>query len=280
MTGRLFDLSSNGRVDQWRVSLDQFRGHKVIGAGGGSYAAAWNLKRPRESVVQDAHSLYLEVMGELGIVGLAILLLALATPVVAAVRARKEPMVAAAFAAYAAFLAHAAIDWDWELAGVMLVVLAVAAALIVSARRDDDDAKPHRALLRIGFPVITATSALVALAAVLATVPLSRARVAYDRLDFAEAQTQAQKAADWAPWSSEALDILGRSQLAQGKLAAAHTSLASAVAKSPNDWELWRDLAAASPPAQARVAVRRALALNPLESELKQFQQALAPKKS
>ena len=202
-----------------------------------------------------------------------------ALPLVAAARARRQPLTTGAFAAYAAFLAHAAIDWDWELAGVTLVALAAAVAVIVAARGDDEDA-PMRTATRVALPAVTGVLALLALAAVLATVPLSRARAAYNRLDFTEAEAQAQKASDWAPWSSEALVVLGRSQLAQGKLVAARASFESAVAKSPNDWELWRDLAAASPPAAARVAIRRALALNPLESELKEFQQALAPTKS
>ena len=278
-TERLFDLSSNGRVDQWRVSVDQFRARPVIGVGAGSYAAAWDLARPRESAIQDSHSLYLEVLGELGIVGLALLVLALGAPLVAAARARRQPLTPGAFAAYSAFLAHAAIDWDWELAGVTLVALAAAVALIVAARGDDEEA-PMRAATRITLPAVTGGLALLALAAVLATVPLSRARAAYNRLDFVEAEAQARKASDWAPWSSEALVVLGRSQLAQGKLVAARASFESAVAKSPNSWELWRDLAAASPPAEARVAIRRARALNPLESELKDFQQALAPTKS
>ena len=279
VTGRLFDLSSNGRVQQWRVSVDQFRDHPVIGDGAGSYAAAWNLRRPNESVIHDSHNLYVEVLGELGIVGLAVLAAALAVPLLAAVRARRQPLVPAALAAYAAFLAHAAVDWDWELAGVTLVALIAAVALVVSARGDDEDVAPRPAM-RVALPAVTAVMALLALAAVLSTVPLSRARAAYNRLDFVEAAAQAQKASDWAPWSSEALDILGRSQLAQGKVVKARATFARAVAKSPNDWELWRDLSAASPPAQARVALRRAVALNPLESELKQMQDALTPKKS
>jgi len=277
VTGRLFDLSSNGRIEQWRISIDQFQEHRLGGEGAGSYAAAWDLRRPFAAAIQDSHSLYVEVLGELGVIGLALLVLALVMPLVAAVRARREPLATAAFATYAALLAHAAVDWDWELAGVTLVGLVAAVALVALARGDDADVAP-RAAIRIGLPALTAGLSLLALAAVLATVPLARARDAYNRFDFEEAATQAQKASDWAPWSSEALNMLGRAQLAQGKVAKARLSLRRAVEKSPNDWVLWRDVAAASPPAKARVALRRARALNPLEGELAQFQEALAPK--
>ncbi len=275
-TGRLFDLRSNGRVDLWRVSVEQFEGSPLVGEGAGSFEAAWNLQRTYPGIARNAHGLYVEVLGELGVVGLALLVLALAVPLVAAVRARHRPLTAGALAAFTAYLTVAAVDWDWQLAGVTLVALIAAAALVVSARGDDEDAAPRTAT-RVALPAATAVLALLALAAVLSTVPLSRARTAYNRLDFAEAATQAQKASDWAPWSSEALDILGRAQLAQRQVVEARASFEQAVAKSPNDWELWRDLAAAAPPARARVAVRRALALNPLEPELVEFQQALTP---
>jgi O-antigen ligase len=273
-TARLFDFSSNGRVEAWRVSIDQFRDHPVAGEGAGSFAANWNLNRPDEGVIHDAHSLYVEVLGELGVVGLTLLVLALGVPLVAAVRARRRPLVTGAFAMYAAFLAHAAVDWDWELAGVTLVGLIAAVALVVSGRGEEADAEPGR-VIRVGLPALTGVIAVLALGAVLSTVPLNRARSAYGRLDFKASATQAQKAVDWAPWSSEALDLLGRAQLGQGQLGKAQLSFQRAVERSPNDWELWRDLAAASPPAQARVALRRAQRLSPLESELKQMQQQL-----
>ena len=218
-------------------------------------------------VVRDAHSLYVEVLGELGAVGLTLLVLALGVPLMAAVRARRRPLVTGAFAMYAAFLAHAAVDWDWELAGVTLVGLIAAVALVVSARGEEADAEPGPAI-RFGLPALTGAIAVLALAAVLSTVPLNQARRAYLRLDFKASATQAQKAVDWAPWSSEALDLLGRAQMGQGQLGKARLSFQRAVEKSPNDWELWRDLAAASPPAQARVALRRAQKAHPLESEL------------
>ena len=62
----------------------------------------------------DAHSLYLETLAELGLVGLALLVLALAPPLVAGFRG----VEAAATGGYVAFLIHAGLDWDWELPAV------------------------------------------------------------------------------------------------------------------------------------------------------------------
>ncbi len=277
-TGRLFDLSSNGRVEQWRVAIDQFEEQP----GGGGRARGATRRRGTCTGRARARSRTLTAStsrcsASSASSGWRCSSSRSRVPLVAAVRARRRPLVTGAFAAYAAFLAHAAVDWDWELAGVTLVALVAAAALVVSARGGDREVAPRSVAVRVALPAVTAALALLALAAVLSTVPLGRARDAYNRLDFEEAATQAQKAADWAPWSSEALDVLGRAQLAQGQIAKARSSFGQAVEKSPNDWELWRDLAAASPPAQARAALRRALALNPLEAELKQLQETLAP---
>ena len=155
VTGRLFDLSSNGRVEQWRVSVDQFREHPVVGDGAGSYAAAWNLRRPdrgRRPATRTASTSRCSASSASS--GSRCSCWRSAVPLVAAVRARRQPLVTGAFAAYAAFLAHAAVDWDWELAGVTLVALIAAVALVVSARGDDEDAAPRRAV-RVALPAVT-----------------------------------------------------------------------------------------------------------------------------
>jgi hypothetical protein len=50
------------------------------------------------------------------------------------VLARRRPFVAAAAGAYVALLAHAAVDWDWEMPAVMVTGLVCATALLVAAR--------------------------------------------------------------------------------------------------------------------------------------------------
>ncbi len=137
---RLFDFSANGRVETWRVAWDEWEANRVIGTGAGTYWQSWAADRPIGLEVQDAHSLYIETLGELGVVGLALLLLALLVPVVAAVRTRATAVVPAAFGGYVAWLAHAGVDWDWELLGVTLPALLVGVALVAAARRDERSA--------------------------------------------------------------------------------------------------------------------------------------------
>src|SRR5207245_8066339 len=72
----------------------------------------------------------------LGPVGLLVLAVALGTPLVAAVRIRRRALAPAVAGAYVAFLAHAALDWDWEMTGLTLSALLCGGALAVAARTD------------------------------------------------------------------------------------------------------------------------------------------------
>ena len=77
--------------------------------------------------VLDAHSLYLEMFAELGLVGV-LLVLALAVPVAAALREPLSATSTAAVAAAVTYLVHAGLDWDWEMPAVTTVGIACLAA--------------------------------------------------------------------------------------------------------------------------------------------------------
>jgi hypothetical protein len=268
LSARLFDLSSNGRVDLWRVAWEDFEGRPVVGNGAQSFTESWYERRPTISVATDAHSLYLETLGELGLVGLALLVAALAVPVVGGVLARRDYLVAGPAGAYAAFLAHAGVDWDWELAGVTVVALLLGAALVVLARapgRSDE----LRARIRLPAAAVGVVLAAVALWSLLATVPLGRARDALFRAAWPTAIEEAERAERWAPWSSEPFRISGEALLAQGRVAEARRSFARAIEKEDGDWLLWLQLGITTTGERQRAALARAIALNPNEQEIK-----------
>jgi O-antigen ligase len=123
------------RPAYWRVAASDVSEHPLLGSGAGSFDDYWLEHRPIPADVRDAHSLYLETVAELGIVGLALLLCALGTPLVAAVRARAQGVLASAAAGYAAFLVHAGLDWDWEMPVTVVAGLACGAAILVAPRR-------------------------------------------------------------------------------------------------------------------------------------------------
>ena len=83
---RLTSAVDNGRIDNWRVALDGFDAQPLHGTGAGTYRITWDHDRPAPPVkVNDGHSLYLETLSELGVVGLVLLLIALGTILVGGV---------------------------------------------------------------------------------------------------------------------------------------------------------------------------------------------------
>lgn len=133
-TGRFASVSSN-RYAYWRVAVSSFVEHPVVGVGSGGWGAEWLRERPIEEAARDAHSIELETLAELGIVGFVLLLVAfggIATSAVA-VQRRDPQLAAGACAGLAVWLAHATLDWDWELPAATLPALTLAAVLVAQA---------------------------------------------------------------------------------------------------------------------------------------------------
>ena len=73
---RLASTGSN-RDEYWTVALRAAADHPAQGLGTGGFATEWLRERPIDETVRDAHSLYVETLAELGLVGLLLLLMAL-----------------------------------------------------------------------------------------------------------------------------------------------------------------------------------------------------------
>jgi O-antigen ligase len=134
-TGRLASTDSP-RYEYWRVALRSFADHPLDGVGAGGFAVEWLREREEARPAHDAHSLPIETLAELGIVGGAALALFAAGVALAARRVqRADPMLAAGpIAALVAYAFHASIDWDWEMPALSLAAIALAGVLL--ARSD------------------------------------------------------------------------------------------------------------------------------------------------
>ena len=256
-SARLSSLSGNGRGDYWSAALDEVRAHPALGGGAGTWSRWWLLRRPDANGALDAHELYLETLGELGPIGLLLLVSALAVPLLALRRALRDPLAPALAAAYVAVLVHAALDWDWELPGVMLCGLLCGAALVTAAGGEPQ--------LRVRFPAVAIALAGAAAVFVLqvGNSAQSAASHALDDGRLAAAAHDANRADDWQPWSTQPRLLLGESQLAAGDVKAAAGTFTSLTRRDPGDWELWYQLALASTGATRDDARVRAIALNP-----------------
>jgi O-Antigen ligase len=260
---RLLTLSGSSRVDYWRVAWQDFENHAAIGSGAGSYRRYWTRNRTVAQPARDAHSLYLETLGELGIVGLVLLLAAVTVPLGAAITARGEPLTTAALAPYVAYLAHAGQDWDWELPAVTITAVVCAAALLLTARRRE---------VGLPRPVRIAVAAVAAVLAVLA----SGAYAGNRQLVLAErgSEQSARRAGRFQPWSGEPWRLLGEAQLARGDVAGARKSFLEGLERDDDEWELWLDLALAADGRERSNALARAAELNPLAPEIAELRDA------
>ena len=264
---RLVNLSGSGRTAYWRVAWRDFVDHPLLGSGAGSYERFWVRDRPNAFFARDAHNLYLEVLAELGPVGLALLAVALGTPLVAAVRLRRRPLAAAVAGAYVAYLLHAAIDWDWEMAGLTITALLCGGALVVAAR-PERPARPLTVPLRVAALALVVPLVAFAFVLQVGNSTLEAAARAADRGDTARAEAQARRAKTWLPWSFQPWQILGEAQLAHGDIGAARRSLRVAIGKDTQNWALWLELAEASKGAARRQALDRAARLAPRSTEV------------
>jgi len=269
---RLFSLSGNSRSEYWRIAWREYVDHPWLGGGAGSYQRYWLQHRRAALPVRNAHSLYLETLAELGPLGLALLLAALAVPLVGAWRARGYPFAPAALGAYLVFLVHAGIDWDWEMTAVTLAALSCAVALLLAA--GGRGLPIGRASVRVAAATVTALLAVVAALALVGNREQAAAADALDHADAQTARTQAVRARRWQPWSGEPWRLLGESELELGRVGPARDAFRRGLAEDRNDWELWLDLALASTGPQRREAIGEVARLNPLSSELRQLRAA------
>ena len=200
----------------WRAAFDDFRAHPVVGSGAGSFGRWWLAHRTTAYFVEDAHNLYVQTLAEGGVIGFALLAALLGLPLIAAVRARRHPLVAPAFGAYVAFLVHCAVDWDWQMPAVTLLALFAAAAL--------DRGRSRRRAASASAPGAVAGGARRAAARrrgrrVRRADREHRARTRRARGSStgssARRSSSAAKAHRWAPWSAQALRALGESQRAR-----------------------------------------------------------------
>jgi hypothetical protein len=270
---RLFSFRSNFRVEMWRVAWRDVKRNPWLGSGPGTFETQWNRDRETVLNVKDGHSLYLEVLAEMGPVGLAVLLLALLTPLAAAFRARANPLASVTAAAYVAYLLHAGQDWDWEMPVVTLTAILLGIALM----RMRGETRERR----LSMPARTvAVAALVPLAAfafmgLISNTAIASSDRALDADRWEKAEASARRATRWAPWSSTGWDRLGEAELGRNDVPAALESFRKALAKDPNDWDIWLDYAAAASGRERMRALARAAALNPRGQEVHEFREAL-----
>jgi O-antigen ligase len=157
--------SSQPRVSYWSVAWhDEYLAHPVLGSGAGTFGRFWAISG-QEAIRGgglDAHSLYVEMLAELGPAGLLLLAALLLLPLRGLTR-RTAPGLPAAAGAYVAFLVHAGVDWDWEMPAVVLAGLSCGAAVLLAGRDDPAPLRPRARAVALAAALVLGACALVGL---------------------------------------------------------------------------------------------------------------------
>jgi O-antigen ligase len=243
-TERLTSLGGD-RDELWASALDAFSDESVTGVGPGSFELHWNRDGRDATPVEDAHSLYLETLAELGLPGLLLLLGAVSGLWAAGFIARRGMRRSNDFGACAAMLAgstvflfHAGVDWMWEypaVAAIGIGGLAVASAAGLERSTGGDR-------IRIGWRAAILVACLaVGAVQVPGIVSTERVRDSEEALasgDASEALELADDASEAQPWAASPLSQRALAHERLGELDQAREDLIEAREKEPANW-LW-----------------------------------------
>lgn len=281
----LRSANGSGRWQLWGAALDEFGTRPAVGRGAGSYEAWWAQHGSLAAFVRDAHSLYLETMGELGVTGLFLLALFFAAAVVTGVRrllrsaSTERVAIAAIAASCAAFAVALTVDWMWELTAVGAVgilclgvlvgpaTLPGAPATAVHARTLPGKSSPRALGLRGGFVLLSLAAIVCQAIPLLAQARIRESQNAARRGDGAAAARTALAARALQPWAASPYLQLALVREQAGDLGDARLEVRRAIERDPSDWRLWLTSARIDTKAgavrQARQSLDRAKALNP-----------------
>lgn len=277
VSGNFTSDNGSGRYQFWDAAIDALGEQPLHGIGAGQYQSWWNQHGSIAFNVLDAHSLVLETAAELGVVGLALVLLFLAVCVRAGWARRAGaagPEVAALLSLLGAGVLSASIDWMWEFAAVFAPVV-IAAALLTGRATAGERAgwvgEGIAAGRRRTAIVATALVAWVALWCsgdlLLTELKLDESRAAAGEGRLPAAAESANEAIAIAPWDAEPRLQFALVRELQGDLPAARQSLLEAAERAPDDWRIWFALRGVELKSHrveaARAAIAKALRANP-----------------
>jgi tetratricopeptide (TPR) repeat protein len=242
----LLSGSGSGRWQFWETAIDQFQDAPIKGHGAGSYEAWWAANGSIARFIRDAHSLYLEVLGELGLTGLLALALFIVAAAFVAWRGLlqndpERPAVAAAAAVSVAYLAAAGIDWMWELTAVSVagfVCIALACAGMSHGIRTPSPATKQTLAAGVAFVVAGWIVICAQAIPLLSEAKIRDSQEAARRGDGDDALSDATAARNVMPWASSPYLQLALVNEQAGALAAARADIVEAIERDPVDWRL------------------------------------------
>ena len=244
--GRLAELCANNRVAWWKESLHIARDRPLGGSGAGTFAVARLRFRTDATDASEPHSVPFQVLGDLGVVGLALLVVTVVGSVLGIRRGLRlapaaDRRAAAALACLVlAFGVHSLVDYDLDFLAVSAPVLTALGALLALGR------PPVRLHARV--PELVAVGAVTAAAVLSVAFPsladdeVNRALDAADAGRIADAVRLADRARLLNPLSLGPLQARAVAADADGDESAAVAWYERATRLQPENPDPWYDL--------------------------------------
>lgn len=270
---RLLSIAGSHRYQYWQAAIAAFHASPWKGIGPGTFEFYWAQHNSLGEFVRNAHSLYVETLAELGIIGLALIGgLVVFVLVAGSVRALRAPPaarlpIATAVAGFAAFAAAAAFDWVWQIGVIPYIALLLAAAAVAGLSGADPIGAGHRRLMQVALALaaIVALWAIVLPLSVTVEVRSSQAAALGGRYRGALADAATAQRLEPSAASPRLQRALILEQL--GDLAGASQAIAQAETRESTNWRIWliasRIATESDRPRLALADYRQARSLNP-----------------
>jgi O-antigen ligase len=231
---RLLSVGDAYRTQIWRLGWEAFREQPLRGEGAGTFELGWLRSRPLPIEVPFQHNVLLDVLGELGLVGIGLLAVTLASAARPLLRlAPRSPGAALVVVLAAMWLLASAVDYHWRVPAATVWLWATLGAF----------AAVGNSRLELRLPVRRAVAVAVAVAGLVpATMAMSQIllRQGADAIKARDAVAGARWAryARWvAPYRAGPPILEAYAWLSRGQPARARAASAVAARRDPRGWE-------------------------------------------
>jgi tetratricopeptide (TPR) repeat protein len=292
---RLVSGLGSHRYDFYRVAIDEFANHPVVGIGADNFAAPYLAHAHTGATPRYPHSIEVRTLAQTGVIGALIALAGLIAALTLgrrALRARtadaplRRAVAAAALTGFGYWLIHGSFDWFWEFAGLgapAFALLGTACALAPWHAREDAakaaQAAPtgssgaHARVWRRHAPLAGLAVALLAAAASFALPWLSQLEVEQAARIWPSSPASAygalHDAAGLNPLADEPYVVAGNIAVRLGDLTRADREFARALSRNAKDayatLELGAIASARGERARGLAELARAVRLDPHE---------------